>query len=358
MSTVMILVCEGCGKRLKAAGATPGRVGKCPACGSLLRVPEDEPDAPASPRAEATPGGYDLLPDPTRREATSTVPRRARGARPAAPAPEEEGRAARRPDGSGERFRDCLIYPFQDTEGIALLLFLPPVLWLTSLGSFGLIPGYIMQDNEVTTMGALTLFFPMLCGFAMTLGYALSFLGRVLVSTAQGEDRHPRWPPWEFLGVLGTLGRWIWAGGLGIVLAGLPALAFGRSREHLGAWDWAIIAAIMAPGVAYSLMSLLAVLLHEDFRAANPITILAALARVGPASLKVVLLTAMAALPTLFAIPLLFRLPGFLLPLACLWAFWLFAMYEAMVVLRVLGLFYRRHADALGWFPDRPQWGR
>ena len=34
------------------------------------------------------------------------------------------------------------------------------------------------------------------------------------------------------------------------------------------------------------------------------------------------------------------------------------SLYEAMVVLRVLGLFYHRHARELGWFRDRTGWGR
>ena len=42
----MILVC-GCGMRLKAAGAYPGRLGKCPACGAPLRVPDLAPPPPA-----------------------------------------------------------------------------------------------------------------------------------------------------------------------------------------------------------------------------------------------------------------------------------------------------------------------
>ena len=33
------LVCN-CGMRLKAPGAVPGRVGKCPRCGSFLKVPD------------------------------------------------------------------------------------------------------------------------------------------------------------------------------------------------------------------------------------------------------------------------------------------------------------------------------
>src|SRR5271165_5047528 len=36
---ITILICT-CGKRVKAPGARPGRVGRCPACGSVLEVSE------------------------------------------------------------------------------------------------------------------------------------------------------------------------------------------------------------------------------------------------------------------------------------------------------------------------------
>ena len=40
-----------CGKRVKAPGARPGRVGSCPACGSLLEVPAIRPSSAPDPLA-------------------------------------------------------------------------------------------------------------------------------------------------------------------------------------------------------------------------------------------------------------------------------------------------------------------
>ncbi len=58
----MTIVCS-CGKRLKAAGAVPGRLGRCPKCRTEFRVPERSPiDESASaatarsPRAARSPG--------------------------------------------------------------------------------------------------------------------------------------------------------------------------------------------------------------------------------------------------------------------------------------------------------------
>ena len=65
MSSVSILVC-GCGLKVRAAGATPGRIGRCPRCGGELRVPDFVPPVeplrpvgadPAGPEA-----GYGLNP--------------------------------------------------------------------------------------------------------------------------------------------------------------------------------------------------------------------------------------------------------------------------------------------------------
>jgi hypothetical protein len=59
------LTCS-CGKRLQAANECAGRQGQCPACGSLLLIPERDATVPASsPEAtqapSADPGGVRLL---------------------------------------------------------------------------------------------------------------------------------------------------------------------------------------------------------------------------------------------------------------------------------------------------------
>ncbi len=56
---VTVLVCH-CGKRISAPGATPGRVGKCPACGAVLQIPSGPapaPDAALRP-ADAQPWSF------------------------------------------------------------------------------------------------------------------------------------------------------------------------------------------------------------------------------------------------------------------------------------------------------------
>src|SRR5204863_9290224 len=62
--TVPILVCD-CGMRMRAPGAVPGRVGRCPQCGGRLRVPDEfaSPKAKRLDEEEPAAGGYRLEPD-------------------------------------------------------------------------------------------------------------------------------------------------------------------------------------------------------------------------------------------------------------------------------------------------------
>src|SRR5689334_8938939 len=74
--TVLTLVCD-CGLRMKAPGAVPGRVGRCPSCGGRLRVPvELPPNPPERPGPDELVGsGYQLEPET---QATVRVPSRSR----------------------------------------------------------------------------------------------------------------------------------------------------------------------------------------------------------------------------------------------------------------------------------------
>ena len=58
--SVLILSCP-CGLRMKAKGATPGRVGKCPKCGQTLTVPE-APEPEAKVKTEPVAQAYGLNP--------------------------------------------------------------------------------------------------------------------------------------------------------------------------------------------------------------------------------------------------------------------------------------------------------
>lgn len=370
-----ILVC-GCGKRLRAPGATPGRVGRCPACGGTLRAPAGASgDAVGGAANLGEPGGGNArrkaaggttkgaaAPADEADPSEDVLPARVgtRIERPKSPAgPVGREGLVRAPERPEPTLRANLLYPLWDGNGLAVLAFLPPVLGLTSLFSIGLVPSYVIDADVVTKMGAMTMIFPMGVLLALASGYVCTFLCGVITSSALGDVLHPRVPPWQLGPTLVSLFRCLWALAAGMIVSGPLLIGYRLTRETLGPGDWPIAAAIAAPGAAYAGVALVAVLLHESLAAANPFTVFRALAKSGADSARLALILAGSAAATLGVAALLFRLPavGAWAVIAGVWAFWVAVLYLAMVASRVLGLFYRRHAEAIGWFPERGRWG-
>jgi hypothetical protein len=365
-----ILVCR-CGRRLKAAGATPGRVGRCPSCGATFRVGEANssgstptlPPKPTRPSKAPAPaeaeegegGGYGVLPATVSRPPTFVAaPVASRRPEPGVDLSTADRRGlVSPPDEPESRIRDSLLYPLWDAPGLGYLAFMPPMLWLTSLLSFGLIPSYVIGQGEVVAMGAMTMIFPMGCLFALAMGRALIYLEQVLASSSHGDLHHPRWPTWDFFAMITVWFRWLGAIVLGFTVPGLLALVYWVYAGDLGLADWVILGTLLTGGAAYTAMALVAVILHADLWAANPFTVLGALRRVGGDYLRVCLFAWVSAGAVILAARGLFALPGLVLPVLAVWLFWVAVLYVGMVVLRAVGLCYRRHASALGWFPER-----
>ena len=103
-------------------------------------------------------------------------------------------------------------------------------------------------------------------------------------------------------------------------------------------------------------MALAAALMHETILAANPVTVLLAVFRMGWAYLVPCLVTRWRAAGrpgSLWpAFPHVPNVDGSRRPLE----FWVFVFYEGMVVMRMLGLTYHAHALDLLWFRRRPRW--
>ncbi|MEJ7638285.1 MAG: hypothetical protein WKF75_09995 [Singulisphaera sp.] len=359
----MILVC-GCGMRLKAAGAYPGRLGKCPACGAPLRVPDLAPPAPppSPPPAQSH--------DATQSDRAEPKPSAARSstfvASPGRSGPTSSRRDAEsRGDWNGllpvparpeTRLRESLLYPFWGVTGLALLVFLPPALWITSLPTLGMLTLTSSLPGQVQLAGVLGLL-PVTFGFALVSGYVLLVLGRVLATSALGEVHHPRWPEWDLGDMLRGLGRWLWAGLIGGGVGGLPMVLYWMYCGDIDLLDRIIFAELFALGACYALMALLASILHEDALGANPITVIRAIRRVGWGYWRPCLICGAALMLAGTALAAVFEVSNPALAALAYWLFWVFILYEAIVVLRVLGLFYHRHARVLGWFRERPRWG-
>jgi hypothetical protein len=311
--------------------------------------------------AEPHATGYGLVPGdhegaaPTTQERRTTrkkVNPRRRGQRP-----EREGVLAQPavPESSIQR---SLGYPLWDLPGLSFLAFFPPVLAALSLMVSGLLLTYIIgqPQGEVAALGALVMLFPIVCLLAMIGGHALQFLADVIRTSAFGHVHHPSLPAWNLVEALVALARFLGVLFCGAALCAPFIAAYGLPDKGAGMRTWLAIGVLIAPGVAYAQVALVAVLLFDDIRAANPFTIFRAMWKMGFRSIPACGMNAGFAAIACLCLPLLFRLSAGATIVAT-WAYWLMLLYGSMVVARVLGLYYRRNAKRLGWFAEKPQWG-
>jgi hypothetical protein len=254
---------------------------------------------------------------------------------------------------------ECLLYPLSDGPGLGLMVLFPPVLWLLSLPVFDFIAVLepLTKSDWALGLFVVPVFIPLLFSFGSIVSYLLIFLGRVLVASAMGENDHPHWPELSPEDISEGIGRWLWALLTGAVLSGLPAVVFWK---YFGAIDWptlSVFGLLLFLGVGFTQMALAASLMHETITAANPVTVVAAVRRIGWVYLLPCAVTTVAVLLTCLSVySLLFRMPKMWMEAVALWAFWVFFLYTGMVVLRMLGLTYHAHAMDLYWFRRRPRW--
>jgi hypothetical protein len=248
----------------------------------------------------------------------------------------------------GENFR----YPIVDGPGIALMVFLPPFLAIMALPVFDMMVD-ITPENALNPINLLIIPFslPLVISSTLTIGYVLLFLGRIVTSSASGQEDHPRFPIWDRLEILEELARWIWAALTGLAIGGLPAMVYW---EHCGEVDWldlALFIVLAIVGISYAQMALMTSLLHDSLAAANPITVIRSIARIGEGYLAPCLVTTLAIFLGLTAWRMvLLHSPNMGLGLVGLWACWVFTLYAAMMVVRVLGTLYYKNETRLAWF--------
>jgi hypothetical protein len=237
-----------------------------------------------------------------------------------------------------------------------MLVVLPPLLWAGSVPTLTFLTALRGQDSPFS-IGALILLIPAGTFMAVVLGYALLFLGRVAASSAAGEMHHPRPPEWDLSSILHGLGRWAWGVLIGVVVGGFPATVYWVYCGDVDLFDAMILIELLTLGAVYGLMALLASILHDDALAANPFTVVAAIVKVGWGYAVPCLLAGAAVALSWLIARATFEVGTPAVSAFLWWFFWVVNLYSAMVVFRVLGLFYRTHARALGWFRDRRGWG-
>jgi hypothetical protein len=355
--------------RLKAPGAVPGRVGRCPKCKGTLKFPETTAPAPTTVEDEPGPVGYFLEPGlPSTPSRTHTEPReRTRPIKKRKEEPPVEMRTSGgllpSLDAPESWWFPSLLYPVRGAETMGFMGILGTAFWILTI----LIPEYcrtLMSDADsmgATSMGylvALITSLPAIILIPPTLFYLLQFLGRVLVSSAMGEIIPPRLPDRNFDGFFSGLSAWFTWLLMGVTVAFLPYVAFRLfGGDH--STNRVLAFGLLALGFPYALMALMMSFLHDHALAAKPSGVLGALQRVFPSFLGicVVIVTALGAANGVFALAsLLYENHFWLYVFACL-ASWTCALGIMIAVMRIAGLYYYRHKDVLRWHRDVPRWG-
>ena len=253
---------------------------------------------------------------------------------------------------------DTLFYPVTDGPGVALLVFMPPVLAVMTLPVIDVFT-QISSRNALIPIQLLLvpIAMPLVASFVVVVGYLGLFFGRVLAASAYGEDDHPRWPDWNIHEIGEGLGRWIWAGLMGVVIGGFPALAYWINCGEVDTVDQFIFADLAGLGLAYTLMALALALLHENLLSANPVAVVVAIKRVGWDYVGPCLISGLGIVSAILAWRfVLFHAPNIMIGVVGLWACWVWGLYQTMLISRILGLTYHKHTDDLGWFRRPPRW--
>ena len=387
---VPTLVCT-CGNVMKAPGAKPGRLGKCPKCGAMIRVQAAPESAGAgaerrvrvgegkSPQARPDPKPSDQKPkESTRRHSTPMQPTAGGYGISSEEISEEafqrsgisedsaaygvEARPIRPPDIGPVKapvkletpFSASLSYPLWSWSSIGLLVFLPPILIFTT-SPLILLMGIFLGSSPFV-LPAYVSMLPIVFFLFVIVGYLCVYLGDILLATATGDVIPPR-PPNFDVDIFRALGRWFWAIVAGGVVGGAPAVVYWLNCGEVDWVDRLIFVNLSVIGVAYAQLALLAALLHDDPLAANPVTVLKAMIRLGPSYIKVCLLTMSALGLVGGGLALMGLVENGAIRFVLSWLFWVFTVYTAMVVFRRLGLYCNRQKLIQTWFADRPRWG-
>jgi hypothetical protein len=361
--SVLILSCP-CGLRMKAKGATPGRVGRCPKCGQTLTVPEAagpeaKPKANAKPKAKAEPvaGGYDV-PSAFHASVAEPVERRPdrKGSKRRAVEPAPLPGVAREVE---PWWQPDVLFPMRGAEGLMIVAMMGLASWCVAT----LIPELCLQfvADGGFLMGLLVSIIAALPTLALgffAIAYALQYLGRVLVSGAMGEVVPPRPPDRNFDGLASGLGPWlIWLACGAIVGLG-PLAAYLLSRGWDQSSSVAVVLLLAVVGLPYALMSLMMTFLH-DSGIPRPVGVVGALIRFNLkflATCAIELGLALVVIGTFIGM-LMLRDVQYWVYVPLMLPCWMLALWSSIVAMRTLGVFYHHHASILRWHREKPWWG-
>lgn len=361
-----------CGRRLKINGRPSGKTGRCPACGAALRVPsvgappqddewnwqgsygvesQDPADRPADKSSVKDDewdweGAYDVAESPLPVVAPA----------PTTPVTKTEKKPPPEPE---PWFPPPLLFPGRNPEGVVVTASIGFSLWVLAT----LVPEYCLAlVADADGLGALPMghlvgivtAFPFALFAPLMAIYWLQYLGRVLVSAAEGERNPPRPPDRNMDGLLGELPAWLSWSVLGLSIGALP-LALGCAGRP---WDSERALALGLFGLPYVLMALLLTFLHDDSFAARPWAVVWNLVRVGPSFLILSLVTAALLGAGAASIAGLMAVRGnhFRWYIAGTLAGWSLLVWMTLVAMHTLGAYVYARRDELGWQRAQPWW--
>lgn len=326
-----IVICK-CGSWLKAPDPDEGGFGRCPSCGRVIGSDGQIRDAEPAEQV----GFFRRLVGMKR--PSEMYPKRGR------------------PLGLGE----ALAFPLVDGPGLMLLAFFPPFLTFMSVPVFDIV--MFFRDGPRGGFNPLALLLlpfalPLMISFTFVFGYVLLYLALVLTDGAMGRNDHPKFPIWDRHTILEGLARWAWAGIVGLGVGALPIVLYVKLRGEFGPMDWVAVSALVGLAAGYVQMGLAAAILHDNFALAHPVSIAHAVRVIGREYLAPCMLTAFALFLAVVGWRLvMYHAPGVTAAGLGLWAFWVFVLYEAMVIMHVLGRTCYRNAAGLGWYRREPKW--
>ena len=330
----MVLICS-CGQKLNTPGATPGRVGKCPRCGSLLKMAGPPVESPVEvPSTPAVGSSYRQSSRTGRRSTTKK-------------SISTDGLVAI-PVKAETSFGVSLTYPLRNASGLALLVFLPPLLWFGAVPLFAVVP--LLVGGSALSLIGLVLVGPQGVILFFAVGHVLLFLGEVVVTSCLGSVQLPRQVSWNPGEIARAWALWSWALLAGVVAGGWPALIYWLRCGDVDWFDQVVLIDLIVPGLAYAQMALVLALTDDSpWSAANPIRVFAAIVRAGWSFFRPCLVTGgfLALMITLFKACL--EVGSELGQAVAFWAWWVVGLYLSLVALRWLGLFcYRSRVVAIG----------
>jgi hypothetical protein len=340
LEAMIRLACEHCHRRLSIADTHAGKAEKCPHCGRPIRIPQagsappgatehsDKSNAASKWSAEDV-AFLDIarLPSGAPVESRPGLPAE-RGMRTA-----DDVERLSKSEGSAEgavetptSFLRALAYP-ANLDGLVQIVVL--VFSLSLAGAFAGLLGALARPYG----GLLAIIVQ-----AIVVGYIVYYIGYCIYDSAQGGQHAPTVSPAHLVD-LGELISQMVLQAAALAVCFWPAALYRGVAGRADGWFWALGAA----GVFFLPMTLLTAVLFDGIDALNPLLILRSILVTLPAYLVLLVKLGvpgglLAAVYLLVALVPAARVPALAL-----------CLYLLLVGAHLLGQFYRRHKDRLGW---------